>query len=93
MELEERERPPLSPDFNRAQRFNRRNLETTAAGSPNIHRRCEYRLTGDRFIRLTPSCRSHLYNRKRTFSQTQTSTYMSAKMRKTRIAGGERSTC
>ncbi|MDQ0192325.1 hypothetical protein J2T20_000664 [Paenibacillus wynnii] len=29
-------RPPLSPDFIRNQRYNPRNLETTAAGSPTF---------------------------------------------------------
>lgn len=32
------ERPPLSPNFTRCTRKNSRNLETTAAGSPNIPR-------------------------------------------------------
>ncbi|WP_198536690.1 hypothetical protein [Paenibacillus sp. DMB5] len=36
MELEERERPPLSADFNREERIKSGNLQTTAAGSPNI---------------------------------------------------------
>ncbi|SDL10588.1 hypothetical protein SAMN05216191_101795 [Paenibacillus jilunlii] len=38
MELEERKRPPLSADFHREQRYKSRNLQTTAAGSPNILR-------------------------------------------------------
>ncbi|MNY48319.1 hypothetical protein D3C86_1836450 [compost metagenome] len=38
MELEERMRPPLSADFHREQRYKSRNLQTTAAGSPNILR-------------------------------------------------------
>ncbi|CQR54033.1 hypothetical protein [Paenibacillus riograndensis] len=38
MELEERMRPPLSADFHREQRYKSRNLQTTAAGSPNIPR-------------------------------------------------------
>ncbi|MFD1908484.1 hypothetical protein ACFSQ7_37565 [Paenibacillus rhizoplanae] len=38
MELEERQRPPLSPDFHREERNKSRNLGTTAAGSPNVHR-------------------------------------------------------
>ncbi|MNC16373.1 hypothetical protein D3C75_642270 [compost metagenome] len=38
MELEERKRPPLSADFHREERYKSRNLQTTAAGSPNILR-------------------------------------------------------
>ncbi|WP_175406503.1 hypothetical protein [Bacillus sp. FJAT-27264] len=36
MELKERKRSPLSPDFNRYKRLNRGNLETTATVSPSF---------------------------------------------------------
>lgn len=38
MELEERKRPPLSPDFIRQWRYKSENLETTAAVSPKFPR-------------------------------------------------------